>query len=83
MRALILAGLAGAALMAAVLVAVPSVSLKLVVFDTSVVDLSSKAADPVDVLMSVQLGGGTDIGQALEYCESLITQPTRTVVVLV
>jgi Mg-chelatase subunit ChlD len=70
------------AVMAAILVALPSVTLKLVVFDTSVVDLTGKAGDPVDVLMSVQLGGGTDIGQALEYCETLVTQPTRTVLVL-
>src|SRR5437868_7826130 len=33
--------------------------------------------------MSVQLGGGTNIAAALEYCETLVTQPTRTVFVLV
>jgi Mg-chelatase subunit ChlD len=71
------------AVMAAILVTLPSVSLKVLVFDTQVADLTSRAADPVDVLMSVQLGGGTDIGQALEQCESLITQPARTVLVLV
>jgi Mg-chelatase subunit ChlD len=71
------------AVMAAILVALPSVSLRLVVFDTSVVDLTDKASDPVDVMMSVQLGGGTDIGQALEYCESQVHQPTRTILVLV
>jgi Mg-chelatase subunit ChlD len=71
------------AVMAAVLTALPAVSVRLVVFDTAVVDLTDKAGDPVDVLMSVQLGGGTDIGQALEYCESQVTQPTRTLLVLV
>jgi Mg-chelatase subunit ChlD len=70
------------ALMAAILTGLPAVSLKLVVFDTQVVELTAKVADPVDVLMSVQLGGGTDIGQALEHCERLITQPARTVLVL-
>lgn len=71
-----------AAVMAAILTGLPSVSLKLIVFDTSVVDLSSEAHDPVSVLMSVQLGGGTDIGGAVAHCETLITQPTRTIFVL-
>ena len=71
-----------AAVMAAILTGLPSVDVKLVVFDTSVVDLSSEAYDPVAVLMSVQLGGGTDIGGAVQYCETLVTQPTRTVFVL-
>ncbi|WP_416830817.1 MAG: VWA domain-containing protein [Erythrobacter sp.] len=71
-----------AAVMAAILTGLPSVNLKLIVFDTSVVDLSSEAHDPVSVLMSVQLGGGTDIGGAVAHCETLITQPTRTIFVL-
>ena len=40
-------------------------------FDTEVVNLTGYVDDPVDVLMSVQLGGGTDIGKAMEYCETL------------
>lgn len=72
-----------AAVMASILTSLPSVEVKLVVFDTSVVDLSSEAHDPVEVLMSVQLGGGTNIGAAVEYCEGLVSQPTRTVFVLI
>jgi Mg-chelatase subunit ChlD len=71
-----------AAVMAAILTGLPSVNLKLIVFDTSVVDLSSEAHDPVSVLMSVQLGGGTNIGGAVSHCETLVTQPTRTIFVL-
>jgi uncharacterized protein with von Willebrand factor type A (vWA) domain len=71
-----------AAVMAAILSSLPSVSVRLVVFDTSVVDLSDEAEDPVAVLMSVQLGGGTDIGKAVIYCEQQITQPSRTIFVL-
>jgi hypothetical protein len=69
--------------MAAILAGLPSVKLHLVVFDTSVVDLTDRVSDPVGVLMSVQLGGGTDIGRAVSFCEGLITQPSRTVLVLV
>lgn len=72
-----------AAVMASILTALPSVEVKLIVFDTSVVDLSSEAHDPVEVLMSVQLGGGTNIAAALEYCEGLVTQPSRTIFVLI
>ena len=71
------------AVMAAILAGLPSLKLHLVVFDTAVVDLSDRIDDPVDVLLSVQLGGGTDIGKAVSYCEQLVTQPQRTVLVLV
>ena len=72
-----------AAVMAAILSSLPSVSVKLVVFDTSVVDLSEQAGNPVDVLMSVQLGGGTDIGKAVAYCEQLVANPRRSLFVLI
>jgi hypothetical protein len=44
----------------AVLASIPALSTKLVVFDTQVVDLTEQIKDPVDLLFSVQLGGGTD-----------------------
>ena len=69
--------------MAGIFAGLPSLRVKLVVFDTAVIDLTEHAADPVEVLMSVQLGGGTDIAGALGYCEKLIEQPRRTVLVLV
>lgn len=71
------------AVMAGILAALPAVRVKLVVFDTSIVDLSEYASDPVEVLMSVQLGGGTDIGRAVRYCEQLVDVPKRTILVLV
>ncbi len=55
----------------------------LVLFDTAVVDVTEYCTDPVETLMKVQLGGGTDIGQALVYANSLIENPRRTIVVLV
>ena len=67
----------------AVLASIRSVQTRLVVFDTEVVDLTEEIDDPVDVLFGVQLGGGTDINRALAYCQSLITQPAETVLVLI
>ena len=71
------------AVMAGILAGLPLVRVKIVVFDTSVVDLSGHVDDPVEVLMSVQLGGGTNIGAALAYCEGLVENPHRTVLALV
>jgi Mg-chelatase subunit ChlD len=67
----------------AVLASIRSVSTRLVVFDTEVVDLTDDIDDPVDVLFGVQLGGGTDINRALAYCQGRITQPDDTVLVLI
>lgn len=71
------------AVIAGIMSALPAVRVKLVVFDTSVVDLTHLAHDPVEVLLTVQLGGGTDIGRAVRYCESLISNPQRTVFALI
>ena len=71
------------AVMAGILAGLPAFRVRLVVFDTSVVDLSAHLDDPVDVLMRVQLGGGTDIAKAVRYCAQLVENPQRTVVVLV
>ena len=67
----------------AVMASLPAVATKLVVFDTAVVDLTEKLDDPVDVLFGVQLGGGTDINGAVGYCQSLISEPRNTILVLI
>ena len=71
------------AIMAGIFAKLPMLDTKLVIFDTNVVDLSGYVDDPVETLMSVQLGGGTNIAGALSYCEGLIDFPFRTMVVLV
>lgn len=68
---------------AAVLASIPAVRTSLVVFDTAVVDLTEKLQDPVEVLFGVQLGGGTDINRALQYCKQLIRTPSETIFVLI
>jgi hypothetical protein len=67
----------------AILASIPAIRAHVVTFDTSVVDLTEKMSDPVDVLLGVQLGGGTDINRALKYCQSLITRPRDTILVLI
>ena len=71
------------AVMAGIFAGLPMLKAKFVIFSTDIVDLSGVAEDPVELLMSVQLGGGTDIAKALQYCETLIENPHRTILVLV
>ena len=72
-----------ASVFGAVLASMRAIRTRLVVFDTAVVDLTDQLDDPVDVLFGTQLGGGTDINRALAYCQSKITRPADTVVVLI
>lgn len=71
------------AVMASIFAELPAVKTSLVLFDTQIVDLSDQVGQPVDVLLSIQLGGGTDITQALLYASELIRQPQRTIIVLI
>jgi len=72
-----------AGVFAASLASLRAVRTRLVVFDTAVADLTDQLADPVDVLFSTQLGGGTDISQAVGYGQSLVRRPADTVMVLI
>jgi hypothetical protein len=72
-----------ASVFAAVLASIRAVRTSLVVFDTAVVDLTDQLHDPVELLFGTQLGGGTDINRAIAYCETLVTRPRDTILVLV
>ena len=71
------------AVMAGIFAKLPMLKTNLIIFDTNIVDLSGYVDDPVEVLMGMQLGGGTNIGNALAYCESLCTNPNNTIFVIV
>ncbi len=68
---------------ASVLASLRTLRTSLVVFDTSVVDLTEHLSDPVEVLFGTQLGGGTDINRAIAYSQRLVTRPRETIFVLV
>jgi Mg-chelatase subunit ChlD len=72
-----------ASVFGAVLASIRALRTSLVAFDTAVADLTGRLPDPVDVLFGTQLGGGTDINQALAYCQGLITRPRDTLFVLI
>ncbi len=77
------ASLVYSSIFGAVMASMPALSTRFVLFDTAVVDLTEQLADPVDLLFGSQLGGGTDIHKALVYCESRISRPSDTIMVLV
>jgi Mg-chelatase subunit ChlD len=72
-----------AAVTAAIFFGIRSLRPHLILFDTSVVDVTEHCSDPVEAIMKVQLGGGTDIGGALGYAASLVENPRKTIVVLI
>lgn len=72
-----------ASLFACLLSRMPALRTSLIAFDTSVADLSDLLDDPVDVLFGVQLGGGTDIANALAACQRLITRPRESMLLLI
>ena len=72
-----------AGVLAAALATVPSLKTSLVAFSTEVADLSDQLVDPVELLFGAQLGGGTNIEQAVAYCRQLVQRPASTVLVLV
>jgi hypothetical protein len=67
----------------AILASMPALETHVVVFDTEVVDLTAKCHDPVDLLFGIQLGGGTDINRAVKYCQGLIHDPAKTLLLLI
>ena len=70
-------------ILGAVMASIPAVKTRLVVFDTAVVDLTEELDDPVEILFSTQLGGGTDINRAIAYCQGHIRNPSDTILILI
>ncbi len=71
------------AVMASIFYELPAMRTSLYLFDTEIADLSDKVGQPVDVLLEVQLGGGTDIAKAVRYGRQLLREPARTILVLI
>lgn len=61
-----------------------ALNTRIVAFDTEIVDLSEQYNnDPVDMLFGIQLGGGTDINKSVAYCQQYITDPSKTLFILI
>ncbi|MGW2157730.1 DUF5682 family protein [Nonomuraea sp. NPDC001699] len=71
------------ALTAAVLAGVPTLSTHFLTFSTQVIDLTDRVDDPLSLLLEVRVGGGTHIAAGLAHARTLVTVPSRTLVVVV
>lgn len=70
--------------MGSIFASMPALDTHVVAFDTQVTDLTELCRnDPVDMLFGVQLGGGTDINKSVAYCQDLITNPRKTMFILI
>jgi len=73
-----------AAVMGAIFASLDVLRTRMLLFDTEVVDVTPMLGDPVELLFSAQLGGGTDIRRAVAYAEEhLVERPERTLFLLV
>lgn len=72
-----------ASVMGAIFASMPALETHVIAFDTEVVDLTEQSSDPVDLLFGVQLGGGTDINRAITYCQGLVHDPRKTLLLLI
>ncbi|NBM15499.1 VWA domain-containing protein [Streptomyces sp. GC420] len=71
------------ALTASVLAGVPALSTHFLAFSTEVLDFTDHIHDPLGLLLEVRVGGGTHIAAALRHARTLVTAPSRTLVVVV
>jgi uncharacterized protein with von Willebrand factor type A (vWA) domain len=71
-------------IMAAIFASLDVLRTRLLFFDTEVVDVTPMLVDPVDVIFTAQLGGGTDINRAVAYAqEHFIERPDKTLFILI
>jgi Mg-chelatase subunit ChlD len=70
--------------MAAIFASLDVLRTRLLLFDTEVVDMTPLLSDPVELLFSAQLGGGTDINRAVAYAQqNFIERPDKTLFILI
>ncbi len=73
-----------ASIMASIFASLQVLETHLVAFDTSIADLTPFLNDdPVELLFNMQLGGGTDIAQAVAYAAQLVRNPVKCILVLI
>lgn len=73
-----------ASIVGSIFASIKALKTHVIAFDTSVVDLSEECEnDPVDMIFGIQLGGGTDINKSVAYCQELISEPKKSIFILI
>lgn len=71
------------AIIASVFASLGCLNTRMVVYSTEVVDYTDYLDDVLELLFKSQLSGGTETCKALSYIERYITEPSKTIVVLI
>lgn len=71
------------ALTAAVFAGISTLETRFLAFSTEVLDLTERVGDPLSLLLEVSVGGGTHIAVGLAHARSLMTVPSRTLIVTI
>lgn len=71
------------AIIASVFASLGCLNTRMVVYSTDVVDYTDYLDDVLELLFKSQLSGGTETCKALSYIERYITEPSKTIVVLI
>lgn len=72
-----------ASILGSILSSLKTIRTQLVFFDTEITDVTEKYQDPIDILFSIPMGGGTDIGNALNYIHYKISRPMDSILFLI
>lgn len=72
-----------AAMTAAILTGIRTFKVSFITFDTNVIDLSGLADDPLELLLEIKVGGGTNITKAVRYAATRVENPNKTALILV
>jgi uncharacterized protein with von Willebrand factor type A (vWA) domain len=72
-----------AGILSALLASIPYLSTRVFAFDTEFVELTHYTDDPVELLMGIQLGGGTYMAPLLEFVESEIRESDASFVLMI
>jgi VWA domain containing CoxE-like protein len=71
------------AVFSSILATIPAVKTSIILFDTEVVDMTDMINDPIEILLGVNMGGGTHINKALMYAKNKIQNPNDTIMFLI
>ncbi|MEP3482473.1 MAG: DUF5682 family protein [Fuerstiella sp.] len=71
------------ALTAAIFAGLPAVSVSFLAFNTDVIDFTGTVDDPLQMLLEVNVGGGTSIATGLQAAREKMSVPSRTIVLLI
>ncbi|MEP7195065.1 MAG: VWA domain-containing protein [Saprospiraceae bacterium] len=72
-----------ASIIGSILASIKSIRTHLVFFDTEISDVTEKYQDPIDILFSVPMGGGTDIGLAIDYVDQKMKNHSESLLFLI